>query len=72
MDTYSVLKAVHVLAAVTWVGGALTTNLLGNRIAALAEGAGADDPRSAGGRHGWCAWGGSTWPCSCSWWSTWW
>ncbi len=68
MDTYSALKAVHVLAAVTWVGGALTTNLLGSPVAATGDG-----PRLAAfGRD---AAGilltGSTWPCSCSSWSTW-
>lgn len=31
-DGYTILKVVHVLAAVVWVGGAVTTNILGTRI----------------------------------------
>ena len=38
LDLYAVLKTVHVLAAVTWVGGSLTTNLLGTRIAGANDG----------------------------------
>ncbi|MDP9070224.1 MAG: DUF2269 family protein [Actinomycetota bacterium] len=40
VNTYNVLKALHVLAAVTWVGGAITINILGSRIAATNDGAG--------------------------------
>jgi uncharacterized membrane protein len=32
VDGYTILKVVHVLAAITWVGGAITTNILGTRI----------------------------------------
>ncbi len=32
LTTYDLLKTVHVLAAVIWVGGGLTLNLLGTRI----------------------------------------
>jgi len=34
MTTYELLKTLHVVAVVAWVGGALTVNLLGTRIAA--------------------------------------
>ena len=30
--TYNILKAIHVLAAVTWVGGAISFNILGTRL----------------------------------------
>ena len=38
LDLYGVLKTVHVLAAVTWVGGSITMNLLGTRIATTNDG----------------------------------
>jgi uncharacterized membrane protein len=31
-DTYNILKALHVLLAVTWVGGAIVINILGTRL----------------------------------------
>ncbi len=37
-DPYAIFKTIHVLAAVTWVGGSLTTNLLGSRIASTDDG----------------------------------
>ncbi len=33
-NAYNALKVVHVLAAITWVGGALSVNILGTRILA--------------------------------------
>ena len=36
-ETYNVLKAVHVLAATVWVGGALTMNILGTKMARSTE-----------------------------------
>lgn len=32
VETYTILKTIHVLAAVFWVGGNLTLNILGTRI----------------------------------------
>ena len=39
MDLYDLLKAVHVVAVVIWVGGSLTLNILGTRILASGDGA---------------------------------
>jgi uncharacterized membrane protein len=41
MDTYETYKLIHVLAAVVWVGGAITTQALSLRIGAAAK---AGDP----------------------------
>jgi uncharacterized membrane protein len=43
LKTYNVLKTIHVLAAVIWVGGNLTTNIWGTRIVNSNDG-----PRMAG------------------------
>ncbi len=32
VETYTILKTIHVLAAVVWVGGNLTMNILGTRV----------------------------------------
>jgi uncharacterized membrane protein len=36
-DSYNVLKTIHVLAAIVWIGGALTMNILGTRLARANE-----------------------------------
>jgi uncharacterized membrane protein len=38
VDAYSILKALHVLAAIVWVGGAVTVNILGTRVVATKDG----------------------------------
>lgn len=38
VTAYTILKTVHVLAAVVWVGGAVTVNILGTRVAAARDG----------------------------------
>lgn len=43
LTTYNVLKTLHVLAAVTWVGGALAFNILATRLRR------ANDPRALAG-----------------------
>lgn len=37
MTTYELLKTVHILAVVAWVGGGLAVNILGTRIAATGD-----------------------------------
>ncbi len=39
VNTYNVLKTLHVLAVVLWVGGAITINILGSRVVATNDGA---------------------------------
>jgi hypothetical protein len=38
VDGYTILKMFHVLFAVIWVGGAVTTNILGTRVVASKDG----------------------------------
>ena len=39
VDGYTVLKTLHVLAAIVWVGGAITVNIVGTRVVASGDGA---------------------------------
>jgi uncharacterized membrane protein len=38
IDAYTGLKFVHVLAAIVWVGGAVTVNILGTRLSGSSDG----------------------------------
>lgn len=38
VDAYSILKTVHVLAAIVWVGGAVTVNIMGTRVVRSRDG----------------------------------
>jgi uncharacterized membrane protein len=38
VDAYSILKTLHILAAIVWVGGVLTVNILGTRVVASKDG----------------------------------
>ena len=38
VEAYTILKTVHVLAAVLWVGGGITVNILGTRVVRSREG----------------------------------
>jgi len=39
VNAYTILKLIHVLAAVIWVGGAVTVNIIGTRAIRSGEGA---------------------------------